>query len=96
MVEFVSYTGEYPALCCGTLTLKIDNEIMTFGLEGEFFSFWESGGMVYFDEDWNGIVETYKWELDENSLPDKLKPYAQEMIDVFNKNVPWGCCGGCL
>ena len=39
-VKFISYTGEYPNLCSGVLTLEID--------------------------------------------------------EVFNENVEWGCCGGCI
>lgn len=30
-VKFVSYTGNYPNLCRGDLTLEIDGEIVTFG-----------------------------------------------------------------
>ena len=38
-IEFVSYTGKYPCLCMGTLTLKIDGKEMSF--KGGF----HSGGM---------------------------------------------------
>lgn len=30
MIEFVSYDGEYPNLCRGTLKLKIDNQLWIF------------------------------------------------------------------
>lgn len=30
-VEFIKYTGAYPNLCSGILTLKIDGETVTFG-----------------------------------------------------------------
>ena len=30
-VEFVNYTGSFPNLCRGVLTLKIDGEIVKFG-----------------------------------------------------------------
>ena len=32
MVEFVSYTGEFPNLCRGVLTLRIDGEEVRFGM----------------------------------------------------------------
>ena len=32
-IEFISYTGKYPALCYGVLTLKIDNEEVAFGFD---------------------------------------------------------------
>ena len=30
-VEFISYTGRYPNLCSGILTLRIDGKEVTFG-----------------------------------------------------------------
>lgn len=30
-VKFISYTGKYPNLCCGDLTLEIDGEKVIFG-----------------------------------------------------------------
>ena len=36
-IEFVSYTGEYPNLCNGILTLKIDNKIVKFGVDTWWF-----------------------------------------------------------
>lgn len=49
-VKFVSYTGNYPNLCRGDLTLKIDGEIVTFGYgfdsddKPKYDIFWSSGG----------------------------------------------------
>lgn len=88
MVEFVSYTGHYPCLCLGTLTLKIDGKKIVFP-EGCMIS----TGYVGFDEDWMEYVETGKWLV---SVPEKYEEYADEICEVVNSNVPWGCCGGCI
>ena len=55
-VKFISYTGEYPNLCSGTLTLEIDGIEYTFGggykePKTDFRRFWSSGGSVWFDDD---------------------------------------------
>lgn len=50
-VKFVSYTGKYPTLCSGNLTLLIDGENVEF--DGIKDRFWESGGCVF------AILETY-------------------------------------
>lgn len=41
-VKFVKYTGEYPNLCSGTLTLEIDGQNYTFGYPADFEPFWSS------------------------------------------------------
>ena len=93
-IEFVSYTGEYPCLCMGTLTLKIDGKEMSF--KGGF----HSGGTCYFDANWNVIDYKEDWEIDfdypeweELNLTDEEK---EEITTLFNYNVESGCCGGCL
>jgi hypothetical protein len=96
MVEFIEYTGGYPALCCGELTVKIDGKAVKFGGDG-YKSFWASGGSCSFGGDWSDeIIEHDKWRLMEQNLPKKYKKYAQELIDCFNQHVPQGCCGGCI
>lgn len=103
-VEFISYTGRFPNLCRGVLTLKIDGEEVSFGHDGKFnFStrkyndtnfddFWSSGGGI------TSGYNTYKgeWEVDVNDLPEQYRKYAAEIDEVFNCNVPYGCCGGCV
>ena len=93
-IEFVSYTGKYPCLCMGTLTLKIDGKEMSF--KGGF----HSGGTCYFDGDWDEHVTEGNWEIDfdypeweELNLTDEEK---EEITFLFNVNVEHGCCGGCL
>ncbi|MBR4625475.1 MAG: hypothetical protein IKO56_08075 [Alphaproteobacteria bacterium] len=118
LVKFVSYTGKYPNLCSGVLTLEIDGKQYKFGHnfmnnhyddvkkkwvqtdEDEnnpnFDSFWHSGGSCYFTKDYQDIVETNEWNINVEELPEKFKELAEEIDIVFNDNVPWGCCGGCL
>lgn len=100
-VKFISYTGKYPNLCSGVLTLEIDGRIIKFGdkyVDGTagYPRFWESGGGCYFDSAWNDNVTDGKWQIDFNEIPDCFKKYAEEIDETFNANVPYGCCGGCL
>lgn len=100
-VEFVSYNGEYPCLCSGSLILKIDGKEYVFGSGNykkkdlpnlkKYLSFWESGGGL--DEDY--VAYEAPWIIDYDELPEFLKQYAEEIDEVFNENVPYGCCGGC-
>lgn len=85
-VEFVSYTGEYPCLCHGVLTLRIN------GKEVQFADV-HSGGDVYFDEQWNGYVIKGPWIV---GIPLEYAEYKDEINQCMNDNVPYGCCGGCI
>lgn len=97
-VEFLSYTGAYPNLCCGMLTLKINGVIATFGvsMDAQYPEFWCSGGRVWFDRDWCDHVESGPWQFNEKKLPEIYRPFANEIFAAFNENVPHGCCGGCI
>lgn len=107
-VEFISYTGRYPNLCSGVLTLKIDGEICRFGHEPDSYNynedkydddnydkFWCSGGKVSFSGEYGYNVSEGEWEIDVNELPEKFRKYASEIDYTFNSNVEHGCCGGC-
>ena len=93
-VKFISYTGKYPALCCGALTLEIDGEIVEFGSGKRYGSFWHTGG-----ECWCKSSRSYcdrdEWIIDYNEIPPIYREFADEINEVFNDNVEWGCCGGC-
>lgn len=96
-VKFVNYTGEFPNLCRGILTLEIDGVEHTFGAswkepKPEFDEFWCSGGGITNDyESYDG-----EWEICVKSLPEQFRKYAAEIDEVFNSNVARGCCGGCI
>lgn len=95
-IEFISYTGSFPNLCRGTLTLKIDGEEIKFGnkyldVEVDYPRFWYSGGGL----DKNYCSYSGEWEIDVKELPEQYRKYAVEIDDVFNANVRHGCCGGC-
>lgn len=97
-VKFISYDGEFPNLCSGELILEINNKEYRFGknyyenknnLEG----FWTSGGGIGYEYEpfqgpWNLV-----WE--DSYYPEEIRKYKDILIEVFNENVPHGCCGGC-
>lgn len=98
-VEFVSYTGKGPNLCSGILTLKIHGKEHRFGCgSGEYPRFWASGGWCGFPNGFGSAptISEGPWVIDSDELPSEFKPLAPEIDEVFNSNVPFGCCGGCL
>lgn len=52
-VKFISYTGEYPNLCSGVLTLEIDGVEYKFGHDYRNYHVDENGNWRYTDEDPN-------------------------------------------
>ena len=100
-IDFISYDGTYPNLCRGTLVLEIDGKTYTFGGYNydnvtSFPRFWSSGGSVWFTPDWDANVSSGRWIINEDELPDFLKPYSEQLSDIFNEFVDYGCCGGCI
>ena len=91
-VKFISYTGKWPNLCSGDLTLEINGKTYKFGYGQEYPSFWTSGGSCSIRHG----VSYGEWEIDVDDLPEELRKYALEIDRVFNENVDYGCCGGCL
>ena len=102
-VEFVSYTGEWPNLCTGVLSLIIDDKLVHFGHDyvkdwrddDNFDAFWVSGGSVSLHND-NCRVKTGEWTIYRDLLPEKYRDLANDIDKVFNENIPFGCCGGCV
>ncbi len=95
-VKFISYTGKYPNLCSGILTLEIDGKTYVFGyntkrLKTDGAPFWRSGS-----EGRCSYLYESEWVIDVSKLPEKLRRFAAEIDKVFNDNVEHGCCGGCL
>lgn len=107
-VKFVEYTGSFPNLCSGLLTLEIDGKKYTFGweytwdgkhIEGDFPRFWCSGGRISIDPE-----EVYRGPWGFGYYADrsyKIDKYfgdgaTNQFLKVMNDNVNWGCCGGCI
>ena len=90
MVKFIDYTGRWPNLCSGTLTLEIEGEVVRFSSERDT-RFWYSGGSCC-----GFNVTREPWIIDMDDIPEKYRKYYYEIVHVFNENVEWGCCGGCL
>lgn len=109
-VEFVSYTGKWPCLCHGVLTLKIDGNTILFGHEpnsyiysenryndNNYNSFWHSGGNCGFTNNYsNSYINRAPWDINAKELPEQYRELADEIEKEINANMTWGCCGGCL
>lgn len=93
-VKFISYTGAFPNLCSGALTLEVNGRRYVFDTFET--TFWRSGGMCYIDGNYDEHIEYGEWQIDKEYLPKELQEYADEIKTVFNENVPYGCCGGCI
>lgn len=72
MIEFIDYTGKYPTLCMGILTVKINDKTYKFGENENTYNFttntykedcypqfWTSGGSVEMRIDDNDEMITY-------------------------------------
>lgn len=97
-ITFVSYTGKWPSLCAGILTLVINGETVTFGpstsVEKPMYDrFWRSGGYTNWATE--EVVER-GWCVCADELPEQYRAYADEIQEVMDSNIPHGCCGGCL
>lgn len=99
-IKFISYDGKWPNFCRGELILEIDGEKVSFRYphfgekcDSMYRPFWTSGGGMN-----PGYEGTYsgEWEIDVLKLPKQYRKYASEIDRVFNENVEWGCCGGCI
>lgn len=110
-IKFISYDGEWPCLCHGQLVLKIGRKTYKFGTsyndyssephKGIYPKFWVSGGKICRNDQWDMWSEQGKWEpfLDAHTrkeLPEEVIDNIDEIMELFNENVPYGCCGGCI
>lgn len=85
-IEFVELCEKPWALCGSNVVLKIN------GKEIEFHRILSSGGHYEYGEDEYTTVGP--WHV--GDLPEYLEKYEKEITEVINKNVEWGCCGGCI
>lgn len=103
-IKFIEYDGEYPCLCMGTLKVKIDGKEIIFSdsdkLKNCYPKFWRSGGTI--KSNGSGLkmwAEKGEWELSayrNEDYPKEILDILDDLIKVFNENVSYGCCGGCI
>ena len=88
MLKFVSYDGEYPNLCSGTLKMELNGEVITFP---EYCL--SSTGSAW-SKNYGPPIQG-DWEIKEfpENFPEELKDFCEFLV---NKYVEKGCCGGCL
>ena len=86
----IKYDGEFPNLCSGHLEVWVGDKYYDFG---EYAL--SSGGGVSFDEDWNEKVWSGEWHIEEYPKDFPME-YKDDLLEVINKEIPWGCCGGCV
>lgn len=91
-IKFVDYTGKYPNLCSGILTIKVDAKQYQIGPYAL-----NSGGNCGF---YNNYKESYvnkgKWSIDKEDIPEEIVHLKDKIEDLVNDNVSYGCCGSCL
>ncbi len=78
----IKYTGKYPTLCYGKLTVIINDITWKFPENCLI-----SGGTV--------TVTTAPWKIEDfpKDFPEELKVVV---INAVNNTIPHGCCGGCI
>lgn len=96
-VNFLGYTGKFPELCHGVMTLKIDGTDTTFGtddFEADYSFELYSGGYAGKGMDLKtAILSEGFWEV---ILPPEFSDIEELVNELFNEEVQLGCCGGCL
>lgn len=94
-LSFISYESSPFCLCMGTLTFKLGNAKFSIG-GGDIF--WASGGSYHYaiDEDDEDEVVEGPWLFNWDVAPSWIAAIQDEFEEMFNSNVPWGCCGGCI
>lgn len=87
----LKYSYSKYALCCG------DIEVHIIPLKKTFTDiFLSSGGQIVSeDNEWCSMyAETGPWDV---ILPDDFPgEYSEELKELINTEIPWGCCGGCI
>lgn len=87
-IEFVSYSGKYPCLCCGELLVRVDGE------ERKVDCSMISGGSIWINGADDGTTEG-PWSI--RFLDDFFTAKEQaRIVELVNENVEHGCCGGCI
>jgi hypothetical protein len=86
----IEYDGTYPTLCAGKLVVTVD------GKRYEFPQYpLDSGGRCGFDENGEEYVKKGPWKVAKwpSNMPEEIR---SEVLKAINREIPHGCCGGCI
>ena len=87
--EWVEGDDRVP-MCGGSLVVKINYHYYL--IEHALIS----GGCYYYDEECEDyVVEQGDWLPNEKNFPEECIDLIDEIMELVNKNIPKGCCGGC-
>lgn len=70
-------------LCSTKVYVTIDNKEYEISLR--------SGGYVCWDPE--DYIAYGPWDV---YVPDEIKKHTEEIKNLVNEKVEWGCCGGCI
>lgn len=83
-IEFISYDGNFPCYCHGTLHIRVNG-----------FGYHLEHAVIPALPEWmGGKVDGQFWKV--INLPDVLFVYRNDIEELVNEHLPHGCCGGCL
>jgi hypothetical protein len=90
----LEYTGKWPTLCSGHLTVTLDGEVYDFGSYviasgGECLYLHETKSTEIIDGPW---FWRHPLQVPDGFPEDRLP----ELLALINDEVEHGCCGGCL
>jgi len=89
----IKYTGKWPNLCAGSLTVYLDDKVYRFGAYAI-----RSGGECYcdFHDDSTHISQgDWYWSKDLKVPTGFPEVRLYELLALINDEIPHGCCGGC-
>ena len=100
-LEFISYESELAKLCCGTLTLKVDEKIYkitNFLTAYGYNNHYRHGGQIFARYEYcnpDYYVKEGYWEVNIDKLPEELRHYVDDIGRLVNWNIEKPCrCAG--
>ena len=91
-MKFISYDGEYPNLCSGTMIVEKKN-----GTKLKIKGLRSCGCAGFNNADLEEYIEKGAWSIDKDQEWGTLsKKELKKITELANDNIECGCCGGCI
>lgn len=94
-IDEIRYDGEYPCLCHGSLVIVIDGKEYDFGK----YAIFTTGSCGFTDSSYeNSYMNDGEWIwAEDRKLPEGWNTdWDKFVLWKINRDIPHGCCGGCL